>query len=757
MLKSYVGGEVVRPRVRSGAPTWPISPAWIRDQTGLIVVTVSYVLVTCALIWAGHGIPYVGDNNETFSSLNHARNLWSFDFWSSAGLTDEAVSPYPAAHPVLHTHQGNFPRLFAFLLYVLGARSAESQILITSLTIGTASVLIGYSFLRRTAGELFATIAMLLLVTDYLMFAQWQVNTYRVWHCFFFFAAFATVHGYSEWKRRIWLPATIALYTGLFYWELVFAFFTSVAAGLYAVWLYRKRCRSIATVAAAQGTGALIGLATLTIQLIIYFGWSDFIADLNFTFLARNFAPSDPAFMNELKRFYDGHNVAFFYNIKSAGSYLGVLQLLASSFRYILQVPTPWLSAVILALALPALFSDSKLPGVRDVRPLRSTELPFLGSLASAIFVLLIVLADGGSAAMGVGWAGLGVDMLSEMTTVAICLGLAALLAVVLLKTAAHISPSGSPPRIDRVFRATGFLFFLGVLLLLQSALYERTISVRWQEMLAPGTQWLAVLGLLGAALFGALLMLTGRRAMLGRWQSVPTQMLPFFVCSGLAFMATYVFSGGYVQSGYLTRLCPLPIFATQPFMALGWFVVIASFLTLRQRSAEARRNRSLDVVTGAVASLAAVLLVSWTLVQLTYVQTSRPDQLAFINRLEPLHANGLITNNYAVPFGLVARTWGYSFVNEPLTPAEAKQYSYLWLADRRTNPQYLKPELYVCFVSNSSIQSATPGFGPGAGCSSRQVVSDAANGVGNGQIIARDEVNDRWAIVRLSWPPDGK
>ena len=138
-----------------------------------------------------------------------------------------------------HT-QGNFPRLFSFLLYAVGARTAESQILITSLTIGTAAVLIGYSFLRRMAGELFATIAMLLLVTDYLMFAQWQVNTYRVWHCFFFFAAFATVHGYSDWRRGIWLPATIALYAGLLYWELVFAFFTSVAAGLYAIWLYRS-------------------------------------------------------------------------------------------------------------------------------------------------------------------------------------------------------------------------------------------------------------------------------------------------------------------------------------------------------------------------------------------------------------------------------------------------------------------------------------------------------------------------------------
>src|SRR6202008_1622904 len=107
---------------------------------------------------------------------------------------DEAASPNASAHPVVHSHQGNFPRLFAFLIYVLGARTAASQILVTTLTIGTASVLMAYAFLRRTSGELMATLAVLFLITDYLMFAQWQVNTYRVWHCFLLFAALQCVH-----------------------------------------------------------------------------------------------------------------------------------------------------------------------------------------------------------------------------------------------------------------------------------------------------------------------------------------------------------------------------------------------------------------------------------------------------------------------------------------------------------------------------------------------------------------------------------
>ncbi|HWF47502.1 MAG TPA: hypothetical protein VG168_10890, partial [Bryobacteraceae bacterium] len=68
------------------------------DPGALVILSVYFVWYSF-LILRGHGIPYVMDNNETFSALNHARNLWSFDFFRSFGLTDEAVSPDAAAHP----------------------------------------------------------------------------------------------------------------------------------------------------------------------------------------------------------------------------------------------------------------------------------------------------------------------------------------------------------------------------------------------------------------------------------------------------------------------------------------------------------------------------------------------------------------------------------------------------------------------------------------------------------------------------------
>jgi hypothetical protein len=300
-------------------------------------------------------------------------------------------------------------------------------------------------------------------------------------------------------------------------------------------------------------------------------------------------------------------------------------------------------------------------------------------------------------------------------------------------------------------------LLVLGAALLVQSPLYDQEVSLLWQQLFAPFEQWLAALTLLCAALLGTLLILTGRRATMGRWQRVPSQLMPFLACSGLAYVATYCLSGGYVNSGYLTRLCPLPIFATQTLMALGWFVVIANLLTLAQRPARATEKFVVDFVAIATASLLVVLITSWIWVQLTYYRTTRPDELKFISRLEPLRANGVVSNSYAVPFGLAAGTWGYSSVERLLTPADANQFPYLWLADRRTNSQYLRPEIYVCFVSKSSMLSLTPGGPLQSGCSANSVISSVADGSQNGQIIARDDINDRWAIVRLSWPSDGK
>ena len=369
-----------------------------RIDPGVAIILIVYFAWYGFLILRGNGIPYVMDNNESFSALNHAYNLWHFDFFRSYGLTDEAVSPDPAAHPYLHTHQGNFPRLFALVLYALGARSIESQILITTMTVGVASVLMAYYFFRRLAGTLFATIAVLLLSTDYLMFAQWQVNTYRVWHGFLLFAALLCVHGFSEWPRRWWVIATVLTYAALFYGELVFAAFIASTVAFYTIWTYRRAPGSIVLAGIVQGGGAALGLATLIVQLILYLGWQDFVTDLRLTLTARNHAPNDNTFVVMLREFYQNRNIAFFYNIQSGDQFSDLLTSLRLFFRYTLQTTTPFLSLIAISMATAALLADSRRAGPADVATVAPPVLrASVAQLIPGIFLFILAMIGGDS------------------------------------------------------------------------------------------------------------------------------------------------------------------------------------------------------------------------------------------------------------------------------------------------------------------------------------------------------------------------
>jgi hypothetical protein len=179
------------------------------------------------LLGATGGVPYVTDGNESFSMLIHASNLYHFPLSQTFGLTDEAMSPDPAAHPYVYTHQGNFPRVFSFVLYVLGARSVESQIVITTFTVGLLSLFLIYHFFTTisSTGSPWRRVG----VPDRLPAVRWQVNTYRVWHGLFFLALLC-VHGGGPTPNvgacdvrgfacstSSWCSAYVAILTGL-YW-----------------------------------------------------------------------------------------------------------------------------------------------------------------------------------------------------------------------------------------------------------------------------------------------------------------------------------------------------------------------------------------------------------------------------------------------------------------------------------------------------------------------------------------------------------
>ena len=744
------------PKVLSHAPNF--------DPGALIILSVYFIWYSF-LILRGHGIPYVMDNNETFSALNHARNLWSFDFFRSFGLTDEAVSPDSAAHPFVHTHQGNFPRLFAFLLYAAGARSVESQVWITTMTVGTASIVMGYTFFRRVAGRLFAAVAMLLLMSDYLMFAQWQVNTYRVWEGFLFFSAFNCVHGLLEWKRGRWVIATISTYAALFYGELVFAAFVALTAGFYTIWIHRRTPGLMILAGFVQGTGAALSLITLIIQLALYLGWQDFQTDLHLTLTARNYAPDSTDFISTLRHFYESRNIAFFYNMQSESQFAGLLASVRLLFRYMLQIPTPFLSLLGLGMAAASLWSDSKPTGPRNIIALTpAVSIASAVALVPGCFIFILAIA-GDAAILGLPYAGIGCCANFIPWVVLAGLLLSIVIATALRRCVMLVAVSGTPPDIYRCLKAGVFLLCFGFLILGQGELYDQGAALLLWKALLPFPEWGARITVCITGFVGSLLILTGRLSILGRWHKAPSSLFPFFACGVLGYLIVYKLSSGYIFSGYLVRLCPFLVFHVDALIALGLFALIAAALTQLSRTDFFDALTKCTCAASAIAALA--FACDWILVQSRYFQMFPPDQFDFIKALSDpqLRGRGLISNNYAVPFGYVANSWAY-ILPDPAAlidlPSQS-QIDYLWLADRETNKSYLAPPIYVCFESRSTLyallsQLSTPSSGQ-SGCSQLPIVRRAISGDAEGDrpkatVMASDPADDHWSILQLEWGP---
>src|ERR1700716_2532424 len=285
-------------------------------------------------------VPYVMDGNETFSVWWHAHNLYTFSFWKSFGLTDESYGLTEASHPFFHTHQGNMPRLFGFLIYALGARTVEAQVLVTTLIIGNLTLFFCYASIAKITRPAIAFVFCLFLFSDYLLYAQWHVVTYRVWYGFLFFGAmFAIVNARQE--NRVWPYALLGtLFFLLFYFELVFAVYLSIICGIFTLWQHWKNRKKIAQIYALQILGGITALAVLFIQLTAALGMEVVLKDFSATFLARN-ASAAISGGASFVQFFQDHNIAFWQNFRDGASLRTFLTFARSIGTAVFQIWTP--------------------------------------------------------------------------------------------------------------------------------------------------------------------------------------------------------------------------------------------------------------------------------------------------------------------------------------------------------------------------------------------------------------------------------
>lgn len=660
----------------------------------LFVLAVYLVLFGSLLVWT-RGYPYVLDNNESYSSWWHARSLYENGVSQTKGLTDEVFSTQASASPYIHSHQGNFPRLFTFVLYATGFRSIESQIWITTFTVGLAGLWFAFCFLSRVGNPLFATLTCLVMMTDYLFFAQWQVSLYNIWHSFFFFSSLCCVQALATTQNRgRWVVVALLNFAALFYWEYVFTAFVTVLCGLYAVVLYRRRIRHVLLVWGVIAAGAALAAGVLLAQLTAYMGWSNVMEDVRLTLTARN-AAADPVLLERVTSFYRGRNIIFWHNFFDAAPLRTFAAGWSSVYEFHLQYYSRPLVSAVALLGWGWLLGSAWPRGVIRGNGSR-------GHSTSSVAKLLLLAGLAG----GMVWAALPANPALSFR-LGLTLGAIALAGLVLGRLA-----TGGWWRWHRLHWSRfipAFVFALGAGWLLR-------VSRVWPDPLPHPGNWIGYgidnLLLIGAGLWGLSAALMGTAHLLGVDCRRRMLALPALILCGLfAYAGTYLLFTGYVYSGYLHRQVPLVVFLTSLAVALGAYVVIRSFQRAARQTATSALPRFLFGV------FAGLLLLQWLSVQAQWIKSAPPDSYAFLSELEkpPYRGRSIVSSTYPAPMAARTGSWGYAdpslFSGIVKLTAEGyvaeRDLKYLWFADRDTNPAYLKPDFAVTVIQTPNIAVA--------------------------------------------------
>jgi hypothetical protein len=673
-----------------------------KQRSDFLFIALCYALVYGTLLVATDFLPYVFDNNESFSAFVHAQNLYRFGLEQSFGLTDEAYGPNPAAHPYIYTHQGNFPRLFAFLLYAAGLRTVESQILVSTFTIGFGSIVLAWTFFRRLAGRAMGNIAAVLLMTDYILSAQWLVNSFKVWHGFLLFAMLVLILNYRADRRARWLALLVLTSLCVGYFDLLMAIFTFSASAVFAIWMLRDEPKALLRPLIALAAGGALSVALLLAQLLAYYGLDGLKQDLALTFVGRNFAGLDAD--RRWEDFFSEHHIVFWEALHDSRSYADFSSMVRAVFRYGFGVLTPYFTFLVFAVLVPAVMSRifhrvaARLaPGAAAPGRPAAIASMFLFVFAASVLVLAacftnLLESHVGSMAGAFAAAGGGVTGL---------LAYAVILAVPL--TWLLWSTGWQMPRPRRLLGATASLVLLAALLLGHNALYhyaEDRMPIVWMYTLGAwsdsgSTKLFATLTValsIWVWFFGP--------EERGPAAAAVRRLVPFMVALLAGYTVAYFCLPGYMVGLNLGRYMPVLVFVVLPIAA-------AMFRVLWEWTSAAE-NWSGKAVVGAAAALVLIhTAVFWAGRQWTYVALMPPDTAKGYATVSKgaFKGEGFVAGVYAAPVAAMTGTWAYidnPFIDTGAYKLETDGYRldgsdiYKWLADR-DSAIYRTPRYAMC------------------------------------------------------------
>jgi hypothetical protein len=608
----------------------------------------------------------------------------------------------------------------------------------------------------------------------------------------------------------------------LFYCELVSVAFTSMLTGLFAISLYWRRPRLIVEWTIMHVTGGVCALTFLIVQLVAYLGWQNFMMDINLTFNARNFATADGPLREQVTKFYQENNILFWQNFVDGGQLKTLAAFVDNHTRFVFQIYTPILTLIVLVLVFgwllglswgyhrtwrmrrqgrldshrtilhlrePKLYANGSLEiGLRNLTPLERKRVTLVNRLVrfSLLFLpitLVLLLVLHGEAIAGIPNTSTSALGLFVSALVAIVGGAGASMALMKVRTGSWLAPTRMP--LWRLIAVAILLLTVSAIIIVQPGVYDQAYRTIWYDPIAARVPlWLERIGLLLALGLGVSMSLFGTERVLGdAWAARLNGLGIYLLCSGIAYWITYNLAPGYVASGYVRRTAPLPVFFLGVVVAFAVCVVVAAVArawTTRPRPTSTFRPavRWSPSALGATAGLLLVWIVGyWAVVNGTYIAMFPPTQ--FVAMLKQfagpqLHGKSAVVNNYGVPVAVQSDNWtyydqeygvennvrmgaaGFEPVGDPV--------SHMWLADKKTNPAYLRPDTFVCmrarnFDTYAIRPPAVRDFDPNdcADLPLIERIEKKRQRIIEHKVVARDQGKpSTWAIVQLDWdfPP---
>lgn len=692
-----------------------------QSSAGILLLLVGvYAFTVGALLLSTNGVPYVMDNNETWSNLGHAKNAYDYGFTKSKGLADEAneySGSNPQAHPLVHTHQGNFPRLLPTVLYYLGVRSAAAQIAVITFTVGLAGFLFAYLLLARILGTSVGLIACLFMLTDYLMYLQWQVNTWRVWQAVFFFGPLYFVERISKEKQRISTYICLAvIMLCAAYGELTFASFVWGSAIVFAIFRCWGRWRLVLAIVTVLTISGICAGGILLWQLLSYYGFDALKTDAIYTLTLRNIV-SDPEKKMEAVKFMQEHNILFLWNF-SMGSNLSVEWLAKSIFSGVIATWTPVFLLFVGIACLPAglyyfefllrrfqhCFKISNILRPYDICDERQKKI-WAQILSVLLFFLGFVFLSNLLTApvfgfvfdtSVVGFSSLSLNIGVIVITLILWIG-----SIQLFRKLCY-------PRLAPLVMISLALVLVSATLCSFENPYPLHLFSMWELFFQKGN--LPIILALAALMYSVMLTLASADTREKQAQAgLVSRSLPFLLSSVAGYILAWMWSPGYLASGYLDRACPILTYAFYIFPAIG---IVSIFRGAKSVSNRLSCKPSIFVadflrwplITFAAAILSIVAI--WFRLQFFYLILVPPNMAAVtLEAGKPEYrGKGFAVTNYSVPVAFSAQGWGWiarfhdqSRSLNPPSPIDYDPVNF-WISERGKTLKYSRPDYFVHF-----------------------------------------------------------